>query len=61
MKRLNIPGFKLQWPVIVPAQSIEPLQPLWRRLLWMAGIWLLSIGLLLLVAGVLRWVLRQPG
>lgn len=47
-----------RWPDITTASAQEPLQPLWRRLLWMAGIWAASIVLLLGVAMVLRWVLK---
>ncbi len=36
----------------------ESLSPLWRRLLWMAGIWSASVTILLAIAMVLRWVLK---
>jgi len=32
--------------------------PLWRRLAWMAGIWLASVALLGVVAAIIRWWLR---
>ena len=38
--------------------SEESLPPLWRRLLWMAGIWSASVTVLLAIAMVLRWVLK---
>ena len=39
-------------------RSEESLAPLWRRLLWMAGIWSASVTILLAIAMVLRWVLK---
>ena len=44
----------LRWPAITPASPQEPLQPLWRRLLWMAGIWVASIAVLVLGGGLAR-------
>ncbi|GGX19686.1 hypothetical protein GCM10007242_28240 [Pigmentiphaga litoralis] len=48
----------LRWPAIEAPQSDRPLPP-WRiRLAWMAGIWAGSIGALLLVAWLIRLVLK---
>lgn len=47
----------LRWPAMVPPRPGTP-PPLWRRLAWMAGIWLASTGALLVVAWLLRLVLK---
>lgn len=50
---------KLKWPDIQPpVLGVKPAK-LPARLLWMAGIWVCSILLLLLLAGILRLILRQ--
>jgi hypothetical protein len=33
--------------------------PLWKRLVWMAGIWAASVLTLALVAGIIRWCLKH--
>ena len=48
----------LRWPAMAAPPPGSPLAPLWRRLAWMAGIWLASIGVLSLVAWLLRLVLK---
>lgn len=49
----------MRWPSITPAPDDAEASPLWRRLAWMAGLWLASTGALLLVAMLIRWVLRR--
>ncbi len=48
-----------RWPAITAAHPDEPLTPLRVRLLWMVGIWAVSIMALLAIAMVLRWVLKS--
>lgn len=36
----------------------EPQQPLWKRLAWMAGIWLASVTCLGIVALIIRFWLK---
>lgn len=41
----------------LPEQNEREQAPLWRRLAWMAGIWVVSVALLFTVASVLRlWI-----
>jgi hypothetical protein len=53
---MKLPRFR--WPDIDAPQT-EPQQPLAQRLLWMAAIWLASTGALLLLAWVIRSVIRS--
>ncbi|MBK7474165.1 MAG: DUF2474 family protein [Betaproteobacteria bacterium] len=48
----------LRWPAIAAPRPGTPQPPLSARLAWMAGIWAASIGALLLVALLLRLVLK---
>ncbi|MBL6430796.1 MAG: DUF2474 domain-containing protein [Alphaproteobacteria bacterium] len=32
-------------------------QPAWRRLAWFAGLWLVGVGTLFVVASVIRWAI----
>jgi len=32
--------------------------PLWKRLIWLIAIWMMSVGLLALVGGVIRYWLK---
>ena len=47
-----------RWPAIAAPSPKSAPGPLWQRLLWLGGIWAASVGALLLVAMLLRWVLR---
>lgn len=49
---------RLRWPTIRPADPGAPRASLAVRLGWMALIWLVSVGLLGMVAMVIRWVIR---
>lgn len=47
-----------RWPAIAAPKDGVPLAPLWLRLVWMFGIWAMSVGVLLGVGLVIRWVLK---
>ena len=47
-----------RWPDIKPLPFGSRLPPLWKRLAWMAGIWTASVTALLLVALLVRQVLK---
>ena len=51
--------FAVGWPAPVPQPTPQAVQPLWRRLLWMLGIWAASSAAVLCVAALLGWVLRH--
>ncbi|CAN5833353.1 hypothetical protein BH11PSE8_BH11PSE8_30290 [soil metagenome] len=48
----------LRWPAIDAPRDGAPLLPLRQRLMWMVIIWAGSVGALLAVATLLRWVLK---
>jgi len=48
----------LGWPTIEAPQPEEPLAPLWARLAWVAGLWATSVAVLLLIAMLLRLLLK---
>ena len=48
----------IRWPAIATPQPGAPQPPLRIRLAWMLGIWAASIAALLLVAVLLRMVLK---
>lgn len=54
---MKLPPFR--WPSISTPHPDAPLPALWRRLLWMVGIWAGSSAALLAIAMLLRFVLRQ--
>lgn len=46
-----------RWPAIDTPAPDQRLPPWWSRLIWMAALWVASVGALLLVAALLRLVL----
>jgi hypothetical protein len=48
----------IRWPAIQVPRDDAPLPPLRKRLMWMALIWAGSVAALLVVAMLLRLVLR---
>lgn len=48
----------LSWPTIEARPPGAPLPSLWIRLAWVAGIWAVSVGVLLSVAMLLRLALK---
>lgn len=51
------PAF-FSWPTITPPEPSATPTPLGQRLLWMAGIWIASVLLLLVIGLLIRMVLR---
>lgn len=48
----------LRWPDISAPHPDAPFTPLLARFAWMAGIWVVSVMALGLIALLLRWILR---
>jgi len=57
VKRLFAKIPSLRWPAIAQPSN-QPSKPLSARLLRMVGIWAASVSELLLIAYVLRWVMK---
>jgi hypothetical protein len=49
---------RVHWPSIQPEAATSAPSSLVRRLAWMAVIWGASVGVLGIVAMLLRWVIR---
>ncbi len=47
----------MKWPDLSPPAK-DATQPLWQRLAWMAAIWAVSVGTLLVVALLIRLILK---